>query len=257
MDEQSCKWWQESRIDRGQGASSRWGRRAKSGASMPMQKGPLCTCEGRFWAYKTNVRRLTMGNCSKQSHLYIPRKGNSAASVSISSFMCLWMIYIFPGSIHTFSCSRIGRMIVGYVNHSQTHECGNWDWGRPIPFVGIFVSNFRYSAFAVQDQGTNNQCKYCCRYCTYTDWWVTPMYDVCVEKIFKMLILSPKLQNNWNAGNRILKVRSNNLHSLSSHSLLLKLLETPLLASSREAVLISPAFCLCKQREGGWEGVVL
>jgi hypothetical protein len=31
-----------------------------------------------------------------------------------------------------------------YINRSQAHECGNWDCGRAIPFLGIFVSNFRY-----------------------------------------------------------------------------------------------------------------
>ncbi len=36
-----------------------------------------------------------------------------------------------------------------YINGSQTHECGNWDCGRAIPFLGIFVSNFRYWFFAV------------------------------------------------------------------------------------------------------------
>ncbi len=36
-----------------------------------------------------------------------------------------------------------------YVNRSQTHECGNWDWGSAIPFLGLFVSNFRYYVFAV------------------------------------------------------------------------------------------------------------
>ncbi len=24
-----------------------------------------------------------------------------------------------------------------YINRSQTHECGNWDWGHPIRFLGI------------------------------------------------------------------------------------------------------------------------
>jgi hypothetical protein len=40
------------------------------------------------------------------------------------------------------SCCRI-------VNRSPTHECGNWDCGRAIPFLGMFVSNFMDWFFAV------------------------------------------------------------------------------------------------------------
>ncbi len=43
-------------------------------------------------------------------------------------------------------CSRIGKLVVEYINRSQTREC---DWRRTIPFLGIFVSNFRYCVFAV------------------------------------------------------------------------------------------------------------
>jgi hypothetical protein len=32
-----------------------------------------------------------------------------------------------------------------YINPSQTHECGNWDWGRTIPFLGIHKCDFRCS----------------------------------------------------------------------------------------------------------------
>ncbi len=59
-------------------------------------------------------------------------------------------LYIPRIGPHT-SCSRIGRSTVGiYKTCSQTHESRNWDCGREIPFLEIFVSNFRYQFFAVQ-----------------------------------------------------------------------------------------------------------
>ncbi len=38
--------------------------------------------------------------------------GNCAASVPISTFMCLWANYIFLGLVHIFPCSRIDRQIL-------------------------------------------------------------------------------------------------------------------------------------------------
>jgi hypothetical protein len=29
-----------------------------------------------------------------------------------------------------------------YINCSQTHDCENWDFGRAIPLLGIFGSNY-------------------------------------------------------------------------------------------------------------------
>ncbi len=61
--------------------------------------------------------------------------GNCAASVPISTFMCLWVIYIFPGSILIFSCSRIGRSIMGiYKSLTDT-----WMWK-----LGLWLSQFLF-----------------------------------------------------------------------------------------------------------------
>jgi hypothetical protein len=42
---------------------------------------------------------------------------------------------------------EICRPILGlqYINRSQTHECGNWGWGRAIPRKGIHKKDFRCS----------------------------------------------------------------------------------------------------------------
>jgi hypothetical protein len=73
----------------------------------------------------------------------------STASIPISTFMCPWSIYIFPRSVHVFPAAEKADRSWEYINRSQTHECGNWDFGQAIPFLGIFVSNFRYWFFAM------------------------------------------------------------------------------------------------------------
>ncbi len=75
--------------------------------------------------------------------------GNSAASAPISTFMCLWAIYIFPGSVHIFPPAEKADPSWKYIIRLQTHECGIWDWGPDIPFLGIFVTNFRHFVFAL------------------------------------------------------------------------------------------------------------
>ncbi len=75
------------------------------------------------------------------------QKRSTGVSVPISKFMCLWVIYIFPGSVCLFCWRKfVDRSSWDYINPSQTHECGNWGWGRAIPRKEIHKWDFRCSA---------------------------------------------------------------------------------------------------------------
>ncbi len=64
------------------------------------------------------------------------QKRNIGVSVSISTFMRLWVIYIFQWSVCLFCWRKYVDQSWDFINpsQSQTHECGNWVWG------GIFVA---------------------------------------------------------------------------------------------------------------------
>ncbi len=70
-------------------------------------------------------------------------KRNCAAAVPISTFMCLWTIYI-PMMDLPILRQEILYMDWSqeYINHSQIQECGNWDWGGANPRKGIHTWDF-------------------------------------------------------------------------------------------------------------------
>jgi hypothetical protein len=78
------------------------------------------------WRY-FNLRNLIVPPCIPNFHIH----------VSVSD------IYIPPIGL-PICCRKICRLILEilYINRSQLHECGNWDWGCAIPYLEIFVSNF-------------------------------------------------------------------------------------------------------------------
>ncbi len=75
------------------------------------------------------------------------QKSNCAATVPISTFMCLWAIYI---CISTIDLPILLQEICGlileiYIYRLKTHECGNWDRGHAIPRNGIQKWDFHCS----------------------------------------------------------------------------------------------------------------
>ncbi len=86
----------------------------------------VCTAKNQYQKLETNI----------------PRKGIARPQSTMFTFMCLWAIYIFPRSICPFCCRKYVDRSWEYINRSQTHECGNWDWGRAIPRKGIHKCHF-------------------------------------------------------------------------------------------------------------------
>ncbi len=43
-------------------------------------------------------------------------------------------------------------LLEDYINHSQTHECGNWGWGRAIPGKGLHKWDFRCSVSTINER---------------------------------------------------------------------------------------------------------
>ncbi len=109
----------------------------------------------------------------RKSHLCIPFLG-IARPQSQFPHSCVCEGFIYPRIGLHISSTRIGRPIVGYINHSKTPECGNWDWDPNIPLLGIFVSKFRYFVFAVQPELSPMSTRD--RYTTHP-WILNPIFD--------------------------------------------------------------------------------
>ncbi len=76
--------------------------------------------------------RLSPPTLQPKSHLYISRKGIARPRCQLPHLCVCERVYIFPGSVHIFSFSRIGSW--EYINRSKTHECRNWDYASRFRF---------------------------------------------------------------------------------------------------------------------------
>jgi hypothetical protein len=61
-----------------------------------------------------------MSTLQPKSHYVFPEK-ELCGLVPISTFMCMWAIYIFPESVHILSCCIIGRLILAIYKLFNAH----------------------------------------------------------------------------------------------------------------------------------------
>ncbi len=80
-------------------------------------------CRSRLTEYRMVLREPTL--MAPHTATAIPFiysfSGNCAASAPNSTFLCLWAIYIFPGSVHIFPPAEKADPSWEYINRSQTH----------------------------------------------------------------------------------------------------------------------------------------
>ncbi len=73
---------------------------------------------------------------------YISRKGTARPqSQFLHSCFCVRFIHSHNRSAYSPAGKYVDRLWE-YINRSRTHECGNLDWGRAVPFLGIHKLKF-------------------------------------------------------------------------------------------------------------------
>ncbi len=115
------------------------------------------SCQGtslasRRWGPRSGIATGERHNCTvPKIRLCIPRKWKCAASFPIPTFMYLWAVNTFPGSVCLFDCRKIGRPILGIYKSLKRYmnvEIGRqniiilfWKYrGRTVSFLGIHKS---------------------------------------------------------------------------------------------------------------------
>jgi hypothetical protein len=97
-----------------------------------------------------------------KSEIYIPRH-ETARPRSQFPHACIRERFIYSLDRSTYSAAaKQADRSWEYINRWQIHEWRNWERGRAVSFLGIFVSNFLYSVFAVyrkkKDERVGSHC---------------------------------------------------------------------------------------------------
>ena len=100
--------------------------------------------------WKSKSRYIPCHTLQRKSHLCVPRKGIARPQSQFThSCVCERFIYshnrVLPILLQENIWPDLGNTVY-FKNRSHTHECGNWDWGRAIPFLEMRNWDFCCSA---------------------------------------------------------------------------------------------------------------
>ncbi len=94
-------------------------------------------------------KKITLTHCTENSIYVFPEM--KLCDLPIPTFLYLWAIYIFPGSVCLFGCSKIGRPFLGIYKSLTDTWMWNWETEqynyvfeitRPsVSFLGIHKSD--------------------------------------------------------------------------------------------------------------------
>jgi hypothetical protein len=94
------------------------------------------------------------GPIQKIRKTYSQKRNCAPQSQFLHSCVCELFIYSHDRSAYSAAGKYVDRSWV-YINRLQTHECGNWVWGRAIPRKGIHKCDFCCSADSTVAPGMN------------------------------------------------------------------------------------------------------
>jgi hypothetical protein len=130
--------------------------------------------------------------------LCIPRKGIAQPQFQFPhSCVCERSLYSHVWPTYFPAAEQADRS-EEYINRSQKHQCRNWDCGREVPLLEIFVSNFQFCFFAV---------------CTYNSY----LYKSSTDGGGKKGLCHTGSRLNWSGGSIPLRVRICGVIQVSSY----------------------------------------
>ncbi len=103
-------------------------------------------------SHRLNIKRKAYWPATLQMHctenskqIFPESKLRSALSQFLHSCICKRFIYSHDRFRKRNTAKNADRSCE-YINRFQIHECRNWERGRAVSFLGIFVTHFRCSA---------------------------------------------------------------------------------------------------------------